>query len=180
MTMMYHLNRPRNIMMLLALLLTLTRATATSSHSTKSEVRDGYKIERIVPERLPDLNIPRSGHHTVFVNGELTVMGGHTTAFVPTQTLEYYSDDAWHVVQMAYSHDAGLLVPMSNGKLLIGGGFEKPLGIGQLYSTEVYDPTTHSFSEFGCLDVRRAVFCGVELDSDRVLITGNWYHRDTM
>lgn len=178
--MMYHLNHPRNIMMLLALLLTLTRATATSSHSTKSEVRDGYKTERIVPERLPDLNIPRSGHHTVFVNGELTVMGGHTTAFVPTQTLEYYSDGAWHVVQMAYSHDAGLLVPMSNGKLLIGGGFEKPLGIGQLYSTEVYDPTTHSFSEFGCLDVRRAVFCGVELDSDRVLITGNWYHRDTM
>ena len=176
---MYNLNHPRNIMMLLTLLLTLTGATA-SSQRAKTEVKDGYRIEKIVPERLPDLIIPRSGHHTVFVNGELTVMGGHTTAFVPTPTLEYYRDGAWHVVQMAYSHDAGLLVPMSNGKLLIGGGFEKPLGIGQLYSTEVYDPTTHSFSEFGCLDVRRAVFCGVELDSGRVLITGNWYHCDTM
>ncbi len=167
-------------MMILTLLLTLTGATAASSHSAKAEVKDGYKKERIVPERLPDLNVPRSGHHTVFVNGELTVMGGHTTAFVPTPTLEYYRDGAWHVVQMAYSHDAGLLVPMSNGKLLIGGGFEKPLGIGQLYSTEVYDPQTHSFSDFGCLDVRRASACGVELGDGQVLISGNWYHRDTM
>ena len=180
MTMIYHLNHPRNIMMLLALLLTLPRTTATSTHSANTKVRDGYRIEKIVPERLPDLHIPRSGHHTVIVNGELTVMGGHTTAFVPTPTLEYYSDGSWHVVQMAYPHDAGLLVPMSNGKLLIGGGFEKPLGIGQLYSTEVYDPLTHSFSEFGCLDVHRVATCGVELDEGRVLITGNWYHRDTM
>ena len=170
MAIMYHFNHPRNIMMLLTLSLTLTGSSA-SSQNVKNEVRDGYRIERIVPERLPDLNIPRSGHHTVFVNGELTVMGGHTTAFVPTPTLEYYSDGAWHVVQMAYSHDAGLLVPMSNGKLLIGGGFEKPLGIGQLHSTEVYDPLTHSFSEFGCLDVRRASACGVELSEGRVLIT---------
>ena len=179
MAIMYHFNHPRNIMMLLTLSLTLTGSSA-SSQNVKNEVRDGYRIERIVPERLPDLNIPRSGHHTVFVNGELTVMGGHTTAFVPTPTLEYYSDGAWHVVQMAYPHDAGLLVPMSNGKLLIGGGFEKPLGIGQLHSTEVYDPLTHSFSEFGCLDVRRASACGMELGEGRVLITGNWYHRDTM
>ena len=79
-------------MMLLTLSLTLTGSSA-SSQNVKNEVRDGYRIERIVPERLPDLNIPRSGHHTVFVNGELTVMGGHTTAFVPTPTLEYCGAD---------------------------------------------------------------------------------------
>jgi len=180
MAIMYHFHHPRIITILLAWLLTLTGTTASSSYNAKTKVKDGCKIEKIMPERMPDLNIPRSGHHTIFVNGELTVVGGHTTAFVPTPTLEYYRDGVWHVVQMAYPHDSGLLVPMSNGKLLIGGGFEKPLGIGQLHSTEVYDPTTHSFSEFGCLDVRRAMACGVELDDGRVLITGNWYHRDTM
>ena len=126
---------------LLVLLTLLPLSTATTA--VDSGKQSGCKMEEIKPERLPDLNIPRSGHHTLCMNGELTVMGGHTPAFVPTPTLEYFSDGAWHVVQMAYPHDGGLLVPLANGKALLGGGFEKPLGIGQLYSTEIYDPTTH-------------------------------------
>ena len=43
---------------------------------------------RIVPERLPDLTVPRSGHNIFYVNGELTVVGGHTTHFVPSPTAE--------------------------------------------------------------------------------------------
>jgi hypothetical protein len=47
---------------------------------------------RIAPERLPDLTLPRSGHNIFYANGELTVVGGHTTNFVPTPTAEYYAD----------------------------------------------------------------------------------------
>ena len=48
--------------------------------------------QKIEVERLPDLNIPRAGHSLFFVNGELTVAGGHTNGFVPTPTAEYYKD----------------------------------------------------------------------------------------
>ncbi len=56
-------------------------------------------------ERLPDLHVPRLGHSVVVVNGEVTVFGGHTTGFIPTQTAEYFSDGEWHTMQMVYPHD---------------------------------------------------------------------------
>jgi len=33
---------------------------------------------RMEVRRLPDLNVPRSGHALLCVNGEVTVVGGHT------------------------------------------------------------------------------------------------------
>ena len=99
---------------------------------------------RIEIEQLPDLNIPRYGHCIFFANGELTVVGGHTTGFVPTPTAEYFSDGAWHTVPMAYTHDHGMAVPMKSGKVLVCGGANEPLGIGQTYTAEWYDPATHT------------------------------------
>ena len=48
---------------------------------------------KLQPKRLPDLNIPRISHSTFIINGELTVVGGHTSGFVPTKTAEYLKDD---------------------------------------------------------------------------------------
>ena len=132
----------------------------------------------IQPERLPDLNIPRYSHATFLVNGELTVAGGHTSGFIPTPTVEYLKDGEWHVLQMVYNHDDGVCVPMRNGKVLLAGGYEKNLGIGQTYEAEFYDPATHSFKGFGCLDKKRTHAAGIEIDSGKVVITGNWYHPD--
>ena len=47
-------------------------------------------MERIDVERLPDMNVPRTGHAAFWLNGELTVFGGHTNGFVPTPTAEYF------------------------------------------------------------------------------------------
>lgn len=143
-----------------------------------SGVNTACPTVKIQPERLPDLNIPRTAHHVLCLNGEVTAIGGHTTAFIPTPTLEYYKDGEWHVLQMAYAHNDAIVVPLSSGKVLIAGGYEKPLGIGQTYSTEIYDPATHTFGDFGCLDRKRAQSMGVELDSGKVMIAGNWYHDD--
>ncbi len=143
-----------------------------------SGVNTACPAVKIQPERLPDLNIPRTAHHVLCLNGEITAIGGHTTAFIPTPTLEYYKDGEWHVLQMAYAHNDAIVVPLSSGKVLIAGGYEKPLGIGQTYSTEIYDPVTHTFGDFGCLDRKRAQSMGVELDSGKVMIAGNWYHDD--
>lgn len=141
---------------------------------------DTIPMTKIVPQRLPDLNIPRFCHDTFYADGELTVTGGHTSGFVPTPTAEFLKDGKWQVLQMAYTHDDGLCVPLRNGKVLLAGGYEKNLGVGQTIEAELYDPATHTFEGFGCLDRRRTQVSGIELPGGQVVAAGNWYHPDAI
>ena len=131
-------------------------------------------------ERLPDLQIPRGDHSVIVAGGCPMVVGGHTSGFVPTATAEYYSDGEWHLLETVYPHDHGFSVPLRSGQVLIGGGHFEPLGIGHIHSVEMYDPATHTFRGFGCLDTKRCFATAVETDSGRVVITGNWYRADDM
>ena len=148
--------------------------------STDSLPQAACPVVKIQPEQLPSLNTPRSGHHTLYVNGEITVFGGHTSGFVPTRTAEYFKDGAWHQMDMVYTHDAGSALILKSGKVLLSGGFERGLGIGQSHEVEMYDPKTHTFDGFGCLDTKRASHTQVELDHGKVVIAGNWYHEDAI
>ena len=139
---------------------------------------DTCRFIKIAAERLPDLSIPRSGHQTLVADGELTVLGGHTTGFVPTPTVEYLKDGDWHTVQMAYPHDDGMAVLLRNGSVLMAGGHKDNLGIGQTFEAEIYHPATHSFGHYGCMCLKRAMAFGSETDSGRVVISGNWYGKD--
>ncbi len=174
-------NRPKVewLPLLLSLFAVLPLAAQQASPNSKA-MRDAATcpVEQLRVERLPDMNVPRSGHAAFWLNGELTVFGGHTSGFVPTPTAEYFRDGQWHLLPMPYSHDDGLVLPLSNGKVLLAGGHSEPLGIGQTFSVAFYDPASHTFDGFGCLDTKRALMGGVETDSGRVLISGNWYHDD--
>lgn len=135
--------------------------------------------KRIEAVRLPDMNLPRAAHNVFYVDGELTVMGGHTLGFVMTPTAEYFSEGQWHLMNTVYAHDDGTVVTMDEGrKVLLVGGHERNLGIGQSYEAELYYPETHSFEGFGCLDHKRALAQGVELDGRRALIVGNHQGND--
>ena len=137
------------------------------------------KLIKLEAERLPDLNIPRASHTVFYANGELTVVGGHTKGFVMTPTAEYYSDGVWHLMPTVYYHDDGMAVVLDEGqRVLIAGGHEKNLGIGQSYEAEMYYPASHTFDGFACPDRKRALAQGVELDSGHVLITGNHQGND--
>lgn len=128
-------------------------------------------------ERLPDLNIPRAGHDVFYVGGELTMVGGHTSGFVMTPTAEYFSNSAWHLISTVYNHDDGMAVVMSDGRrVLLAGGHDKNLGIGQSFEAEMYNSATHTFEGFGSLQRSRALAQGVELADGQVLIAGN--HKD--
>lgn len=161
-------------LVLLCLMFTLSERTMAVSDDGKSKC----PMVKIEAERLPDLNIPRTGHSVFVVNGEVTVVGGHTSGFIPIPTAEYYKDGEWHVLETVYTHDGGFSVVMKSGKVLIAGGFKDNLGIGQSYEVEMYDPDTHNFQGFGCLDKKRASAAAVELDSGKVMIVGNWYAED--
>ena len=134
---------------------------------------------RIEPERLPDMVIPRCGHNIFYAGGELTVTGGHTTHFVPVATAEVFTDGKWRLLPMAYPHDNGFSVVLRSGEVLIGGGHSEELGVGQTYTLERYNPVSHTFEGFGCLDSRRVLANAVELD-DRVIICGNHYAADAI
>lgn len=162
------------------ILLCIALVVTTRTMATSGDKATDCPFVKIEVERLPDLNVPRSGHSVFVVNGEVTVVGGHTSGFVPTATAEYYKDGEWHLLQTVYIHDGGFSVVMKSGKVLIAGGFKDNLGIGQTYEVEMYDPDTHHFMGFGCLDQNRASAGAVELDSGKVLIVGNWYADDGM
>lgn len=138
-------------------------------------------IEKLTVERLPDLNLPRYSHNVFFAGSELTVVGGHTSGFVRTPTAEYYADGAWHLLNTVYPHDDGMAVVLDGGqRVLLAGGHEKNLGIGQTYEVELYYPATHTFEGFGCLDRNRAFAQGVELGNGEVVITGNHQGNDAI
>ena len=158
----------------------ITLLISVSSLAGQSTESVGLTQKKLETKPLPDLNIPRYGHSIFFANGELTVVGGHTTGFVPTPTAEYFSDGAWHTMNTVYTHDYGIAVPMKSGKVLACGGANEPLGIGQTYPAEWYNPTTHTFEGFGCMDMKRSNFSATEIDSGRVVISGNWYSDDCL
>ena len=160
------------IIILIICLLTVSRVEADGVERLKCP------IIKIDAERLPDMNVPRSGHSVFFVNDELTVAGGHTSGFVLTPTVEYFKDGEWHLLQTVYNHDGGVSIVMKSGKVLLAGGFKDNLGIGQSFEVEFYDPVTHQSKGFGCLDQKRVSGAALELDSGRVMIAGNWYADD--
>ena len=158
----------------LQLLLACTMLSITSG----VEAADTCAIKKLETTQLPDMNIPRAGHQLFYAGGELMVAGGHTDGFVPTPTAEYFSDGKWHLMQTTYPHDFGLSVVLHSGKVLLAGGCEQSLGIGQTYTAELYDPLTHTFRGFGNMCLKRTLASALELDSGKVVIAGNWYHDD--
>ena len=160
------------------IIIIFTLLASASLHAVQSSESVGLTQKKLETEQLPDLNIPRYGHCTFIVNGELTVIGGHTTGFVPTTTAEYFSGGTWHTMHTVYAHDYGIVIPLKSGKVLACGGANEPLGIGQTYPAEWYDPTTHTFEGFGSMDMKRCNFSATEIDSGRMVISGNWFSDD--
>lgn len=138
------------------------------------------RAQELAWERLPDLAVPRSGHALLYLNGELTVIGGHTTGFVPAATAEYYKDGKWLIINSLYHHDYSFFLPLRDGSVLVGGGMSEPFGVGQSLSVERYQPLTHSFEPVSILDRKRAGATAAELGSGTILVSGNWYADDAL
>ena len=140
----------------------------------------GVPLVKLKADSLPSLNIARAGHQLFYTNGEMMVAGGHTHGFVPTPTAEYLKDGEWHQLPMAYNHDTGFHIVLRSGKVLLGGGCAEPIGIGQTFLAELYDPATHSFDGFNCMEHKRTAASALEMENGKVVIAGNWYHDDAI
>ena len=67
-----------------AALLALTFFLVSCAHSGKGDQEAfeaaGVTFRAMSVEHLPNLSMPRGGHHTVILGDEITVFGGHTDA----------------------------------------------------------------------------------------------------
>ena len=126
------------------------------------------------------MTIPRLSHSTFIINGELTVVGGHTSGFVPTKTAEYFKDGEWHALpDMTAAHDMPFTVALPDGRFLIGGGCSGGGGTGQSTEVDVYDPSERAFSAFAPLSNARTLSHAAVI-GDKILVSGNWYRGDSM
>ena len=116
--------------------LMILRATAVQvvAEGKTSFPHPGIPIVKIEAERLPDLNIPRSGNQLLVVGDGFVVAGGHTHGFVPTPTAEYFSEGQWHLIHPVYSHDFGTALLLKSGHVLLAGGTSENIGVGQTYT----------------------------------------------
>lgn len=163
--------------LLVILLLILTSGAKAQQQAVAPQ---SCTVKKVQVERLPDLNIPRSGGHMLVINDIPYVFGGHTSGFVPTPTAEYFENGEWHVLPMVYTHDHGLCQPLPSGKVLLAAGHEKALGIGQTFTMELFDPETRTFEGYGCMEKKRFFPSSALLSDGRVLISGNSYEEDCM
>ncbi len=129
-------------------------------------------------ETLPGLNIARAAHQQIAISSnKFVVTGGHINGFGLTKQAEVYDANtkSWQLIGMNDNHDMGFIAKLNDGKYLIGGGCSMTLGVGQLASTEIFDPENNSFTATANMFVARTNCCAATLKDGRVLVVGNWY-----
>ena len=129
-------------------------------------------------KRLPDMNEPRGGHALVWAGNHILAVGGHTSGFVPVSTAEYFQNGRWHTLSTTYTHDTPFALVLSDGDVLIGGGYECSFGVGQTWGVERYHPADHSFMPSATMNLMRAHASASELRNGQIVISGNWYATD--
>ncbi|MBQ4188716.1 MAG: AraC family transcriptional regulator [Bacteroidales bacterium] len=162
----------------------ITIAVSCAGGSRQQEpisVVDDIPLYELGTERLPDLNQARGTHAITVINGELTVIGGHTDGFIPSTTAEYFGGGRWHLINSVYAHDGGFLVRIPDGRFVIGGGSAESFGVGRTFGVEAYDPEEHEFTALPyILDRKRAFASAALLSGGEIVLSGNWYDDDAI
>lgn len=111
-------------------------------------------------------------------DGRIAAFGGHINGFVKSNTADIYNPATNTFSQLTmqdYRDNAGIAV-LPNGKILLAGGMSDNAGIGQLSTTEIFDPQTNTFTAGPNMSYIRTMTQAATLKSGKVLITGCWYY----
>lgn len=110
-------------------------------------------------------------------DGRFAVFGGHAYSFARSNTAEIYNPATNKFTQLTMQdyRDFNAIATLQNGKIFIAGGMSSDLGVGQLSSTEIFDPATNTFTAGPNMSNMRTMAQAVTLKSGKVLIAGCWY-----
>ncbi len=128
-------------------------------------------------ERVADMKVPRIGHQIIPTFSGVLVVGGHTTNYALTPTAEVFLADRWFDRSIDSPHDEGFSIVLSDGRVMVGGGYSNDRGVGQSNRVDIYDPMTMTFSKGPDLSVARAA-CNAITVGNGIYVAGNWYADD--
>lgn len=130
------------------------------------------------------MTMPRSGHTAVLLkNGKVLLAGGVGRGWTFLPDAELY-DPQKNIFErtgsMAFARESHTASLMSDGRVLMTGGHRGRRSAITIYSsTEVYNPSTGSFSQTGEMTIRRHKHDAVPLQGGKVLIIGGSDERDS-
>ncbi len=104
------------------------------------------------------------------------LMGGLASVPAPLSLVEAYDPDSgdWQTLEPMNSAVAEqTLVTLSDGRILVAGGFDEPNSLAQITRAEIYDPATGAWTLTGSLNSPLTLPVAVSLPDGRALITGN-------
>ena len=126
------------------------------------------------------MRIARVGHTaTRLIDGRVLITGGDSSGNTAPylRSAELYSpatgtfSPTGDMTSRRGSHTATLL---SNGKVLITGGFTEYVTNRTLSSAEIYDPATGIFRAIGSMNIKRTWHTATPLNGGRVLVAGGF------
>jgi len=125
----------------------------------------------------PNLAATRSFHTaTTLDDGRVLVAGGRVVSGNPASTAEVYNGSAFvSVGAMAYQRQQHLAFKMKDGKVIVVGGWGRLAGGSSdtiLSTTEIFDPTSNTWSPGPSLAAPRYEHTGVALPDGRIVIAG--------
>lgn len=140
----------------------------------------GVQMTPMSVSYLPDMAYSRGAQGMIVHNQEkVIVVGGHTEGFNLTNVIEIINLQAtsgsWQALTPVSTHDMPFMAKLNDGKYLIGAGSSMDWGVGQLASSEIFDPSTNLFTATASLNVPRTNATAATLKDGRVLVMGNWY-----
>lgn len=124
---------------------------------------------------VPDMPTTRADVHAALLpNGNVLVIGGYSSGngHLATAVIFDTATNSWSTVssQMQTAHDYGAaVVTLNDGRIFIAGGWSQSHGIAQ---TELFDPTTNTFSAGPDLSVLRADLTAHVLADGKVVLIG--------
>ena len=115
---------------------------------------------------------------TVLLDGRVLVTGGYTSGLLALSSAEIYDPDtdAWSSAgSMSTSRVGHKQILLDDGRILVAGGEDSLLGPPNTpTTTEIYDPTTNTWSLSGDLNVGRFASGLAKLDDGKVLAAGGF------
>ena len=126
----------------------------------------------------PNLNAARMEARSMkFADGRVAVFGGHGYGFVRLNTVGIYnpSSNTFSEVSLQDYRDFSGIARLQDGKIFLAGGMSSDLGVGQLASTEIFNPATNTSTAGPSMPYVKTMATAATLKDGKVLIVGCWY-----
>ena len=110
-------------------------------------------------------------------DGRVAAFGGHSFNFARSNTADMYnpSTNTFSQLTMQDYRDFTAIAVLQNGKIFLAGGMSSDLGVGQLASTEIFDPAKNTFTSGPAMNYIRTMAQAATLQDGKVLVVGCWY-----